>query len=295
MTTPYAIASGAGRWQRALLLLTVLVALSGCLPTALIAPPPRSLAAQAGFESWPVSTPDFDVQTFFRARTSRGGTLAVYVEGDGRAFDANGRVRRDPTPRQATALELAVRDPSDVVLYVARPCQYVDAATARGCHPALWSSHRYSRAVVDAVGEIVDLAQARWRPRQTGLVGFSGGGTIAAILGAERDDIDWLVTVSGNLDHARWTRHHNVTPLHGSLNAIDFAAGAGARSQLHLRGAEDDNVLPDWGADYRERAGGNANVQVRIVQGVGHECCWAERWPALLCESGLGVHPACMR
>jgi dienelactone hydrolase len=266
--------------------------MTGCMPGGVGIRVPQVVAGTAGFEAWRVATARFDLQTWYRSNGVAGGTLVVYVEGDGRAFDVHGRPSRDPTPRNATALELAVRDPADTVLYVARPCQYV-GGDARGCRPEFWSSHRYSRVVVDAVHAVLAAAQARWHPEETGLIGFSGGGAIAAIVHAERKDVDWLVTVAGNLDHARWTRHHEVSPLAASLNAVAFAARTGRAPQLHLRGANDTNILAGWANAYREASAHPDAVRVRIVEGYDHACCWAQQWPELLCSSGFTAHPAC--
>ena len=52
--------------------------------------------------------------------------LRVYIEGDGYAFNAHGRPSSNPTPRETDFRALAFGDPHANVVYLARPCQYVE-------------------------------------------------------------------------------------------------------------------------------------------------------------------------
>ncbi len=42
-------------------------------------------------------------------------------------------------------------------------------------------------------------------------------------MAARRSDVELLVTVTANLDTGMWTEHHDVTPLTGSLNPVNYA------------------------------------------------------------------------
>src|SRR5690606_25959404 len=130
-------------------------------------------------------------------------------------------------------------DPGPSVLYIARPCQYLPCDLLKNCDPKFWSTHRYAEEVVSAINSVIDQIPAYEKIR---LVGYSGGGSIAVLIAARRQDIDWLITIGANLDHIFWTNLHNITPLSGSLNPADYATSIQNISQLHLSGEKDKTV-----------------------------------------------------
>ena len=71
------------------------------------------------------------------------------------------------------------------------------------------------------------------------LIGYSGGGAVALLIGVKRDDIDKIITVAGNIDTEFWTQYHNIDPLSNSLNPADFVETLQAIKQCHLLGNED--------------------------------------------------------
>lgn len=254
----------------------------------------QALAQDAGFERSEIPAGDFRLTTWHRGLHADTDTLLVYIEGDGHAWERHDRLSVDPTPENPVGLRMALRDPAPAVLYVARPCQYADDKIRAGCNPIYWSSHRYAEEVVAAVNAAIDWA-LNGGPEQTyspafkavGLAGYSGGGTVAALVAARRNDVAWLVTVAANLDHPTWTRLHGHSPLTGSLNPSDFATELRSIPQLHLVGADDDNVPVTVSNAYLERLGGSETIRVEVIAGFNHRCCWAQRWPEPLCSSAF--------
>ena len=227
----------------------------------------------------------------FRAPGAPAGPTYVYIEGDGAAWLSRSRLSADPTPRDPVALRLALNHPAPGALYAARPCQYVSAAALARCDPALWSGARWSEAVVAAMS----AALSHWKrsPNERFvLAGWSGGGVVAALLAARRDDADGLITVAAPLDAAAWTAHHGVSPLAASLDPAAEPADRRAPA-LHLHGGRDATVPPSIIEAYRRAAPPNARFVV--VPAFGHRCCWARAWPRLLREavlpSGRGALP----
>lgn len=253
------------------------------------------IAARHGFQRdfWPAGP--FTITVFHRGLTERRGILRVYIESDGRAWTRAGRIASDPTPGNPLALKLAVQDPSPAVLYIARPCQFTQPADARSCHPKYWASHRFAPEVIGALDQVIDaaLARARGGPRdgpQVELVGYSGGGSLAALIAARRGDVHWLLTLAANLDHQAWTAYHGVSAMSGSMNARDVAPELATLPQLHLVGDNDSVVPQSIIASYQAVAGPAARFQV--IKGYSHTCCWEQDWKQLLCRSGLpGVTP----
>ena len=114
------------------------------------------------------------------------------------------------------------------------------------------------------------------------LIGYSGGGAVAALVAAGREDVEHLITVAGNLDHARWTRERALSPLKGSLNAADVWRDLVEIPQMHFVGTDDDTVDPAIAAAFRARFPPESPVQIETIADFDHHCCWVEQWPELL-------------
>ena len=241
------------------------------------------LAAEAGWTRRQISAGRFDLTGYGKGLDGKSDTLVVYIESDGFAWRSRSALSHDPTPDNPQGLRLALRDPRRSVLYLARPCQYT-AGAMRGCDPIYWSSHRYSEAVVAAVDEAIDGVQADVGASQISLLGISGGGVVAALIAARRDDVLALTTIAANLDHATWTRHHEASPLIGSLNPADFAKDLQGIDQTHFVGGDDD-IVPRSAVDaYVARMADRSRTRVIELSGFDHDCCWIEAWPGLLSE-----------
>ena len=72
--------------------------------------------------------------------------VRIYIEGDGYAFNAHGRPSSNPTPRETDFRALAFGDPHANVVYLARPCQYVEDSR---CNRSYWSTARFSANRID--------------------------------------------------------------------------------------------------------------------------------------------------
>jgi hypothetical protein len=217
--------------------------------------------------------------------TAPATTLTIYLEGDGSAWVNRGRLAEDPTPRDPLALRLAAADPARAVLYLARPCQYVEGSAARGCVPHYWSGGRLAPVVVDATSRALDLAKAESGATELELVGYSGGGALAALVAARRHDVTRLVTVAANLDLAAWTRHHRVSPMTDSLDPIDVAHDIARVPQIHFAGGADEIVPSAIIESYRRASGNDNGILLITLPNYTHECCWVDNWPRLIAHA----------
>ena len=276
---------GAGAAPLLLLLLLLLllpVFLAACAGDALTRrEAATSLVLQAGMQSVRFDAGRFVLVGGLKGAGSGQPVLVVYLEGDGLAFVSRTQLSRDPTPRHPVGLELAAADPSPAVLYLGRPCQYVTPSEERDCGPQYWSSHRFAPEVIDAVNRAIDQALGLVGAGRVVLIGYSGGGAVAALATARRSDVAAWATVAAPLDHAAWTRWHEVSPLAGSLNPIDEAPRLAGLPQVHFVGAEDDVVPAGIVRGFLEREGPDPGNRLVVVPGVDHYCCWAGRWPDL--------------
>lgn len=220
-----------------------------------------------------------------RKNSGENDTLVVYLEGDGRAWARRGVISNDPTPTRPMALELAAAQKGGAAAYLARPCQYV---MTDACDKRHWTSHRYSQGAVQSMDAAVDRLKALAGASRLVLVGYSGGGTMAALLAARRDDVSRLATAAANLDHAAWTRHHEVSPLTGSLNPVDAGSRLAAIPQVHFVGEDDDVVPPLVAESFVRRLGASESIRVKTIPGFDHKCCWVRDWPDLFSAPGGG-------
>jgi pimeloyl-ACP methyl ester carboxylesterase len=168
------------------------------------------------------------------------------------------------------------------VAYLARPCQYLDAAGDPSCQPEFWTSHRFAPEVIAATDQALTTLLALTSTSSLQLVGYSGGGAVAALVAAQRDDVVGLRSVAGNLDHQLWTARHRVDPLAGSLNPVAVAARLRGLPQLHFVGGKDKVVPAVLAESFLAAQGAGSCAAVVAVAGAGHATGWADSWPTLL-------------
>lgn len=192
-----------------------------------------------------VKTSKFTIQTLQPASVE-GQVLRVYIEGDGRAWITSHTASNDPTPIKSMAPGLAVNDPHPSV-YLARPCQYVQGSN---CKQGLWTTGRFSKEVIQAESEVLDILKSQYRVKEFEMVGYSGGGAVALLLAATRSDVSQVQTIAGNIDPAAWTEMKHIAPLTGSLNPADYSAQLAKVPQRHFIGMNDTVVPPDVAKAY---------------------------------------------
>ncbi len=227
----------------------------------------------------------FDLLSYVPLSQLRNGTLTIYLEGDGLAWITPDQPSDDPTPRQPVALRMALAQPAGDAAYLARVCQYVEAAIT-GCLPRYWTAHRFAPEVIEATDLAIAKLKQQFGATRLILVGYSGGGAVAALVAARRSDVVILITVAGNLDHAAWTTYHRVSPLVGSMNAADMIERLVVIPQIHFVGETDAVVPPILTASFINRF--PADQQPRIIQRASydHACCWVDSWAELF---GLAI------
>lgn len=266
-------------------MLAVSAMAAGCQSVAPFVDPhdsARQLAADRGFGEQVIHTDYFDLVTFRNDFANPSQTLTVYIEGDGRAFISRRRVSDDPTPRDPVSLKLALADPAVAVAYLARPCQLIQPMPAN-CEPRYWTSHRYAPEVVKSMNQAVDALKKRAAASRVTLIGYSGGGTVAALIAGRRDDIDWLVTVAGNLDHAAWTAYHGDTSLTGSLNPVTEIEKLATIKQLHIAGGDDSTMPAVLVAGFVRMLPAGAPVEFIVMDGIDHND-WPGIWAGRICD-----------
>ena len=255
--------------------------LGGCSTLPWLSPREKALgiATRAGFELRRDASSQFSLTTFQTANRIHSDTLTVYIEGDGAPWFSSTHPPRDPTPLTPLSLILASRDGRHPILYVARPCQYLDEDKLSSCDYKYWTAGRFSPEVIEAVDKVISKVRISTGTKRVRLLGFSGGGVVAALVAARRGDIDSLVTVAAPLDIAAWSAFHQINPLRDSLNPMDFPRQLSQIRQVHLVGEKDTIVPPEYTKAISLKMPFAGYV---IVPGYTHECCWDESWPELI-------------
>ncbi len=192
------------------------------------------------FQFQTLTVPPYVVASWYRI-TEPGMPLRIYIEGDGHSFDAYNRPTNNPTPRSTFLRDIASKDPNPNVVYLARPCQYLQTST---CTQNDWTCARFSPQIVNSMEASVHLLSKKARTKDLILIGYSGGAQIAGLIAVRNPkQIQKIVTIAGVLDQEAWTTYHQDTPLTGSLNLKDFQSIFKTIPQKHFVGGK-DKVVP---------------------------------------------------
>ncbi|MBN2767491.1 MAG: hypothetical protein JXQ68_00150 [Campylobacterales bacterium] len=188
------------------------------------------------------STPP--LKTLYRA-DANAQVLWVVIEGDGHAWMNPHKPTADPTPYRPIGWAFAQSINQDSILYLTRPCQYLDKKERQACTSIDWTNGRFASKWVDLLNHSIDIIKKQMPEKNIILVGYSGGGTMATLMATRRDDVSLLITIASPLDTDAWTKYHHVSSLDASLNPKVFQTTLVTLKQIHLVGKYDD-VVPKF-------------------------------------------------
>jgi len=238
------------------------------------------LAAKNSFKKEIIKTKNFYLQTYAKISSPEREELDIYIEGDGFAWRNRYKASNNPTPKNPLALKMAIAGSSDNILYIARPCQYVDFKLDASCQEKFWTGSRFSQSVIDSTNEVVTEFVKKHKFKKVNLFGFSGAAAVAVLVASERKDVVSIKTVAGNLNHKELMKLHKVNALDDSLDAIDVVEKVKDIAQYHFIGGQDKIVPAEIIISFVKRvnlAGGNAKF--KIIDEAGHNY---EKWPEIL-------------
>ena len=265
--------------------MVTLLLISGCAATG--AGASSKTLTDKGFQEIFLKTDDFVIYSVYRIKDS-GAPLVVYIEGDGLAWKNRRTLSSDPTPRHKLVQALAALDDAPNIAYLARPCQYVPRREPRAGEwsekhydPVYWSSKRFSEEVIHSMDQALTLLAGLRRSEKIYLVGYSGGGAVAVLVAARRNDIAGIRTIAGNLDPNYVNDYHHVSPLTGSLDPMDVAEKIKNIPQRHYIGSK-DKVVPQRAIWNFVDKSASDNVRADVIEGCTHDSGWEKEWPGLL-------------
>ncbi|MBN2751842.1 MAG: alpha/beta hydrolase, partial [Rhodospirillaceae bacterium] len=144
--------------------------------------------------------------------------------------------------------------------------------------------------VVASMNEALSQVMVRLPGRGVRLVGYSGGGAVAALLAERRTDVLSLRTVAGNLDIEAVNRHHRVSAMPDSLNPIDVAPRLASLPQIHFVGGKDRVVPPFVAHGFVAAMGIDCCVQIVLEPLATHDDGWEAAW-----QMDVKMPPSCRR
>lgn len=216
--------------------------------------------------------------TLWRPMQARSSTLRLYIEGDGRAWVRAGRPSTDPTPVNRLVHQLMLQDSFRDIAYLSQPCQYVMNSA---CDRNVWTFGRYSLQVLESMNLAMDEIKRKGNYQAFELVGYSGGGAMALLLAAHRNDVISIRTVAGNLLPSVTNQIHGVSPMPGAMNPADFSDKLSQIPQVHFVGAEDRVIPLSISQSFAKTLKKNDCVTIQSVT-ADHQHGWIEQWQRLL-------------
>ena len=255
-----------------------LLFLNGCAIQDSLTSDITAWASNKGFNKYSLTSTPFHLTVFLRRNFRPNNTLTVYIEGDGAPWPTPYHPPLDPTPTHPLALTLAIEDSAPAVVYIARPCQYLDKKALANCDISYWTERRFSTEVVSAYDESLNQLKALFQFKHLRLVGYSGGGVIATLLADKRRDIDLLVTVAAPLSVSEWIDLHELSALTGSLDPASPEQSLHLPPAIHFIGENDQIVPSTIVRSFTQLKGG----RVIALPGFSHECCWTRNWSKII-------------
>ena len=259
--------------------LIVSLALTSC-NTQISQPLNSNNNLKQNFEVKYIAGNEFEIYSA-QTQMTENPVLTIYLEGDGFAWKSRTKLSDDPTPKNPVALKLAIKANKPDTIYLARPCQYGAKHGGKKCSNVYWSSHRFSDEIVEAVSSGISKFKKEHKKKDIKLIGFSGGGAIAVLLAARRDDVSAVFTVAGNLNSKMIMEQHGVSPLVGSLEPLDFAFDIRNIPQIHFYGEKDKIISPDIAKSFLKASGFSDCVQIIPVKNASHNKRWQNNWQQL--------------
>ncbi len=222
------------------------LALTACVATKPVTPP--------GFTEKTVETEYFSFSVWEKNVTP-GKPLRIYIAGDG-----------NPAPKKAIGLALAERDPSKNVIYVSRPCQYIQNKEC--ANPAIWGSERFHEEIVNEMKDLVEYLAIKYKTPSLELVGYDGGGTMALLL-ASKVPVARVITIGGILDTNAYVTEHECAPING-LNPADMKDTLARIEQIHYVGGRDAVTTRRMAERFVARLRNPKSAVVKVIPNATH-------------------------
>ncbi len=273
-----------------ILFLISLLCLANCCAATYtkIADKTSKIASEAGLSTQIYQTKNFKIFTLQKI-TDPKKNLRIYFEGDGKAFIKRNIVSPNPTPTSYFMVNLITQDPFPNIIYIARPCQFVEDKKCYQDQPEkYWTDDRFSKEILDAVNEVVE----KFSKFNLELIGYSGGATIAKYVAAKNhanhQNVVSLRTLAGNIDNQEFAKIHQTKKLESLADTKKILLQLENIPQIHFVGDEDETIPQDIARSYLKKLPKKFCTRIFQVSDADHSNGWQEKWPDL-----LKINPSC--
>lgn len=191
--------------------------------------------------------------------------LRIYIEGNavtGGLFDKYAKVEHP------VAMQLALKDDYPYIIYLGRPCYYVEQ---KACRPIAWEEGKYMPEIVDEMKAAIERIQKKYRITDIELIGYDGGGTLAMLLAARLKNAKVnVITIGGILNTEHYALFHDEQYPKDSLNPANERFLLSAIPQVHYVGGK-DNVMPlAFTQDFVKKMPKPLSVKIKALPNADH-------------------------
>lgn len=206
-----------------------------------------------GFNKRTVETEHFSFYTLEKENMKKGKPLRFYIEGDG-----------NPNPKKAIAMEMAQKDTHENIIYLARPCQFIENNVCE--NKAIYTTARFHREILKEMEELTVYFIKKYKSPTVEFIGYDGGGTIAMLLAPKIPITTQIITVAGLLDTA-----DKNNPNIDILNPMQQKDLTAYIPQIHYVG-EKDTIAPKRTAErFVGRLKNPRSAKVKTLPSLSHD------------------------
>ena len=232
------------------IVVAVALLLSGCI---------HAVPSSDNFEVSQIETSHFSIAVWTKKNIQKGKSLRIYYEGDG-----------NPTPYHAIAFDFAKRDTTDNVIYVARPCQWVDDKICNQ-RPQIYKEARFHPEIMKEMQELTEYLVRKYQPQSVELIGYDGGAVVALNM-ASKIAVKRVITIAGITDIVSYNTYHELPEIETDdmENPADNLMVLSQIPQIHYVGKEDDVTPKRLVERFVARMENPTSAVVKVVPDVNH-------------------------
>ena len=237
-----------GGSMRSFLFAILLFILPGCTS---FAPSPDN------FKKTQIETEYFTFSVWEKDTLQKGQTLRLYIEGDG-----------TPNPTDKIALYYAQNDPSDNVIYIARPCQWSKDKICK-TKPEIYKNQRFHPEVLREIEELVTYLIRKHKAKDVELIGYDGGGLVAMEI-ATHIQTSQVITIAGILDLKSYIYNNELQEMPDAFNPADKISVLADVKQIHYVGTKDEVTPARVAERFVAKMNNPKSATVKRVKGINH-------------------------
>ena len=223
-----------------------------------------------GFTYQPIRTKNITIATW-RKNVKPFKKLRIYI--DGNAY-TTGFITKKPKMYNNVAMQLALKDNSDSIAYLGRPCYFIEQDV---CKPVVWEEGKYAPEVIEEMKEVIQTWQKKYNLKEIEFVGYDGGAAIALSLATRMRNIkvNKVITIAGILDTKTDALYRDEDILTDSINPANETYLVSNIPQVHYVGGKDKIVPIIFTQNFVKKLPNPVSVQIKRLPNADHDN-WAQ-------------------